>query len=138
MDLIEMGTQLLNDRLGLNVDSRTVQSALSSLLGDGEGNVDLAGLAAKMAGNGELGTLLGSWLGDGANQDMSADTVTDLFGQEQVAGFASKLGVSNQEAARGLSDVIPQLMDKGSAGGSLLDQFGGGSGLAGAAKSLFS
>jgi uncharacterized protein YidB (DUF937 family) len=136
MDLIEMGTQMLCEKLGVNVDSQTMQSALTSLIGDGKGGLDLAGLASSMASNGELGTLLSSWLGDGANQSMSADAISDLFGQEKVTQFADKVGVSGQEAAGGLSDIIPQLMDQASSGGNLLDQFGGAEGLLGAAKSF--
>ncbi len=137
MDLIEMGAQMLSEQFGVKVDAQTVRGALSGLLGDGSGDIDLSSLAAKMAGNGELGTLLGSWLGDGANQSISADTITDLFGQDELSRFAGQVGVSQREAAGGLADVIPQIMDKASSGGSLLDQFAGGSGgLLGAAKSL--
>lgn len=137
MDLVEMGTQLLRDQLNINVDAATVNNALSQLLGDGTGGVDLAGLASSMLANQDLGAVLGSWLGDGANKSISADTITDLFGQEKVSKFASQVGVGSQEAAKGLADVIPQLMDKSSSGGSLLDQLGGAGGLLGAASSLF-
>lgn len=137
MDLIEMGTQLLRDKLNINVDAATVNNALSQLLGDGKGGVDLAGLASTMLANQDLGAVLGSWLGDGANQSISADTIKDLFGQEKIGRFADQLGVGSQEAAKGLSDVIPQLIDTSSSGGSLLDQFGGAGALLGAAGSFF-
>jgi len=136
MDLIEMGAQLLSEKLGVNVDPQTVRSALAGLLGDGQGELDLSGLASRMAGSGELDTLLGSWLGDGANQSLSTDSVRDLFGQEQVGQFADKVGVDNQAAAEGLAEVIPRLVDKASSGGRLLEEFGGGD-LLGAAKNLF-
>jgi len=134
MDLLAMGTQLLREQLGVNVDAATVQNALTQLLGDGSGDLDVAGLAASMTGKGELGTLLGSWLGDGDNQSLSKDSVRQLFGDEQLGQFASKVGVDTQEAAAGLSEVIPQLLDQASSGGQLLEQFGGADGLLGAAK----
>ena len=137
MDLIEMGTQLLTEQLGIDVDAQTVRSALDGLMGDGHGQLDINGLISKFSG-GDIAGLLGSWLGDGANQTLSADTVGQLFGQENLSQFAGKVGVSTESAAGGLADVIPQLIDQASSGGALLEQFAGGSGggLLGAAKSL--
>ena len=52
--------------------------------------------------------------------------------------FAASLGTDTGTAASGLADVLPQLMDKASSGGSLLDAAGGVGGLMGAAKSFLS
>lgn len=136
MDLIELGAQLLSEHLGLNVDSSTIQSALSGLLGDGQGNLDLGALAAQMAENGGLQSALSSWLGDGSNSPISADSVLELLGQSNVSEFASKVGTDTGTAAQGLSDVLPQLMDKASSGGSLLESAGGLGGLMNAANSF--
>lgn len=138
MDILQLGTQLLSDRLGLQLDSDTVASALSGLLGDGQGNIDLAGLAGKMASSGELGSLVSSWLGDGGNSAISADSILGLLGDSQVSDFASKLGTNTDTAAAGLADVLPQMVDKASSGGNLLDAAGGLGGLMGAAKSFLS
>jgi len=138
MDILKMGAQMLSDKLGLQVDTDTVSSALSSLLGDGSGNVDLAGLASKMASSGELGSIVNSWLGDGANSAISADSILKLLGQSDVSSFASKIGTDTDTAASGLADVLPQMMDKASSGGSLLESVGGLGGLMGAAKSFLS
>lgn len=138
MDLLQLGAQLLKDKLGLDLDPATIQSALSSLMGDGKGGIDLQGLVAKMTESGGLGSLVNSWLGDGGNLPISADSVTDLFGQAKVEDFAGKLGVDAGQAAGGLSDALPDLIDKVSSGGSLLDTSGGLGGLMGAAKSFLS
>jgi uncharacterized protein YidB (DUF937 family) len=138
MDLTQIASQLLSDKLGLNIDQAAVTSALSSLLGDGSGNIDFAGLASRMASSGELGTILNSWLGDGANESISADSIMGLLGQDKVADFAGRIGTSTGEAASGLADVLPQVMDKASSGGNLLEQAGGISGLMGAARSFLS
>lgn len=137
MDLLELGTSLLNDQLGLQVDPATVTAALGKLLGDGQGNVDLAGLASKMASSGELGNIVSSWLGDGANSAISADSILGLLGEGEVAEFASSVGADTGTAASGLADVLPQIMDQASSGGNLLDSLGGAGGLLGAASSLF-
>jgi uncharacterized protein YidB (DUF937 family) len=60
-----------------------------------------------------------------------------MLGTDKISEFASKLGLSNEEAAGGLSDAIPQIVDKASSGGSLLDSFGGVSGAIGLASKLF-
>ena len=138
MDIIELGTQLLRDKLGLQVDAQTIASALSGLLGDGQGNIDLAGLASKMASSGELGDIVSSWLGDGANTGISADTILGLLGESQVADFASSVGTDTNSAAAGLADVLPEMVDKASAGGNLLESVGGLGGLMGAAKGFLS
>ena len=138
MDLIQIATKLLNDNLGLSLDSATVSSALSGLIGDGQGGIDLAGLAAKMGQNGDLGAMLGSWLGDGANSAISADSLTQLFGQADLSKFAGQLGVNPETATQGLADALPKMMDQASSGGNLLESMGGVGGLMGAAKSLFS
>ena len=67
MDIAAIATKLLNENAGLSLDPATVNSALSSLIGDGQGGIDLAGLVSKMSQNGDLGAVLSSWLGDGAN-----------------------------------------------------------------------
>ena len=138
MDIIQLATQLLNDNLGLNLDSATVNAALTGLLGDGQGGVDLATLATKMSQNGDMGALLGSWLGDGANGAISGEALQQLFGQADLSRFAAQLGLNPETATQGLAEVLPQVMDQASSGGNLLDSFGGVGGLMGAAKSLFS
>ena len=138
MDIVQVGAQLLSEKLGLQIDPATVANALSGLLGDGQGNIDLAGLASKMASSGELSSVVSSWLGDGANSAINADSVLGMLGEGAVGDFAAKLGTDTGTAASGLADVLPQLMDKASSGGSLLDSVGGVGGLLGAAKSFLS
>ena len=138
MEISEIGAQLLSENLGLDVDANTIATALSGLLGDGQGGIDLAGLANKMTQNGDLGSLVSSWLGDGANGAISADSLTGLLGEGGVASFAQSVGIDPANAAQGLADMLPQVMDQASSGGSLLDAAGGLDGLLGAAKSFLS
>ena len=136
MDLLKLGAQLLNEKLGLDLDPGTIQSALSSLMGDGKGGIDLQGLVGKMTSGGALGSLVNSWLGDGGNLPISADAVTDLFGKSKLDEFAGRIGVGTSEAAGGLAGMLPDLIDKSSSGGNLLESVGGLGGLMGAAKSF--
>ena len=134
MDVTKMGAELLSGVLGDSVDSSQLEGALSSLLGGG----DISALTAKMAGSVDLSAVLGSWLGDGANAGISAETITSFFGNADIASFASQLGIDPSTAATSLAEVVPQLMDKASSGGNLLDSMGGAEGLLGAAKSFLS
>lgn len=137
MNIIEMGASLLSQKLGIDIDPNAVASALNGLLANSQGELDLAGLAGKMASSGDLSAIVGSWLGDGANAPISAESLASIFGSDKIAGFASQLGIDSSTAANGLAEVLPQMMDKASSGGSLLNMVGGADGLLGAAKSLF-
>ncbi len=137
MDIMQIGAQLLKSKLGAdNAQSGDVQSALGGLLGGGNG-IDVAGLIAKMQG-GDTGAdftkLAASWLGDGENEAISTDQVSQLLGSEKVSEFASKLNVDEGTALGSLTDLLPQMVDKSSSGGSLLDSVGGIGGLMGMAK----
>lgn len=131
MDLKSMAIQMLMQKMG-GGDEGAMGSALSSLLGggDNDSDLDIGGLVGKLTG-GDMGGALQSWLGDGDNEAVSAEQVTSALGADQVAEFASKLGIGQDEAAGGLSDLIPNLIDQNSSGGDLLG------GLAGMASKLF-
>ena len=136
MDVLQLGVQLMSEKLGTQIDVDTASTALSSLLGDGQGGLELAAIAGQMASSGDFGDILGSWLGDGANSPISAESVQTLLGSEQLSAFASQIGTDPGSAAAGLAELLPQLVDKSSAGGSLLEAAGGVDGLLGAAKSF--
>jgi len=136
MDLAKLGTELLSQSMGSQGNEGSLADALGGLLGDSGGNIDLAGLASKMSSDGDLGGILSSWLGDGDNSPISVEKLTSLFGEGQLAEFAAKLGTDTSSATASLSDVLPQLVDKSSSGGNLLDSLGGVGGLMDAAKSF--
>jgi len=130
MDLKSMAIKMVMQKMG-GGDESQIGSALGSLLGGGDdGDLDLGGLVGKFAG-GDAGSALQSWLGDGANEAVSAEQVSSALGADQVAEFASKLGIGQEEAEGGLMDLIPNLIDQNSSGGDLLG------GLAGMAGKLF-
>lgn len=136
MDILKLATDLFMQKVGGdNLDAATVQGALAGLLGDG-GQVDIAGIVDKLKGSG-LAALASSWLGDGGNAPMAPAQVLEIFGQGQVADFAATTGIETERAAGGLAAMLPELVDKCSSGGSLLDAVGGAGGLLGAASKLF-
>ena len=139
MDLMQIGAQLLQSKLGSNLQTGDIASALGGLLGGD--NFDIGSLISKVQGNSGLASMAASWLGDGANSAMSGSQVMDIFGKDKVTEFASKLNIDEATASNGLADMLPQLIDKASSGGSLLDSamgsMGGAGGLMGMAGKLF-
>ena len=136
MDLMKMAVQLFTDKLGSQgsgLDEGVVTQALSGLLGDGAGNIDLGSIMSKLDGGG-LATLAQSWLGDGGNSSISPQQIMSLFGDSAVGDFASKLNLDSSTASNGLSAMLPELIDSNSKGGGLLDSvLGDSGGLLGAA-----
>jgi uncharacterized protein YidB (DUF937 family) len=142
-DLFKMGAEIfINSKqsgdTGSGLEMGDLIAAMSGLAGGGRNtqSIDLSDLLSKMKAGG-LGTVAESWLGDGSNEPISPEQVSDMLGADNIADFASKLGLSNAEAAGGLSEALPQMVDKASSGGSLLDSIGGVSGAIDLAGKLF-
>lgn len=137
MDLMKMGQQLLADKMGDKAGG--MMEALSGMTG---GNLDLGSLMGKLK-EGGLGGQVDSWMGDGDNEPVSADQLKSALGDGELAAASEKMGVSEDEAAQQLSDALPDLADKFSGGGSMLDasglaeKLGGASGALDMAKGLF-
>ncbi|MFN0154283.1 MAG: YidB family protein [Gaiella sp.] len=78
---------------------------IGMLAGGGLGKV-MKGMRA----NG-LSSQADSWVSTGANQYAHPDEVAAALGPDQVAEIAQRLGVSEQEAAEVLSEVLPATID---------------------------
>lgn len=145
MDLMKIATQLVMSKLSSggqsNLNEGLVGAALSNLLPTNSGgDLDLGGLLGQLNGGG-LASIAASWLGDGDNSPVSGNQIADVLGQSKISEFAKTVGVDEATASNGLSDIIPNLIDNSSKGGSLLDSVGGsdmlGSLAKGALGSLF-
>jgi uncharacterized protein YidB (DUF937 family) len=80
-------------------------------------------LIAGMLASGGLGKILGgmrasglsaqadSWVGTGSNEPISADDVQSALDPEQIAEIADRLGVSREQAAEVLAEVLPAAVD---------------------------
>ena len=134
MDLKSLATKVLMEKLGGGVDADAAASALDDVVGDGS-DFDLGSLVAKFTGGGgDLAQIAKSWLGDGDNASISADQVKEAIGDDKVAAFAEKLGIDKEQAGNKLSELLPDLIDKSSSGGNLLESVLGGEGLRGLAS----
>ncbi len=95
-----------------------VVAALTGLMSNSGSQLDVAGLLGNIQQMG-LGDVLGSWLGDGENADISADQVTALFGEEKIQAFCEQLNIDSGLAQTALSKLIPMFIDQQSSGGGL-------------------
>jgi uncharacterized protein YidB (DUF937 family) len=86
-------------------------SVLSSLLANNGELGGLNGLVAKFNQAG-LGDVVGSWIGKGENQPISADHLSDVLGNDTLGKAADQLGMDPSQLSGQLSAMLPGLIDK--------------------------
>ena len=129
---MKLATGIMAQKLGGN--NPAITGVMNKLIGGGD-KMDIAGLMSGLQAKG-LGDVAGSWLGDGENAEISEDQLKDVLGEADVAEAAAELGTDESSLLASLKDALPQMVDKSSQGGSLLDSVGGLGGLAGLAKKV--
>ncbi len=118
MDLLKMAAELFMKNADGDFDLQKVISAFQGLMPTEGGELDLTSLISQFAQN-DMGGLMNSFLGDGANDNMDAKQIMSIFGQDKVSKFAEDVGTRPVDAADTLSNIIPQLIDQNSQGGAL-------------------
>ena len=101
----------LGSLISMVASNPQLMQAVTALLSNDGGQGGLGGLIAKFQKAG-LGDVVGSWVGGGHNQPVSGKQLTDVLGEDTMAGLAEKLGVSQDDAATRLSGILPGLIDK--------------------------
>lgn len=132
MDMMKLATQLLASKLGGSAGGNNdlVQSVIGNLLGGSSNSgIDLGSLVGGLQKSG-LGNIAESWLGDGDNEHISRSQIENMLGSDKIQAAAQQLGADQNDLLRGLQNMIPQVVDKSSSGGNLLDSVGGIGGLA--------
>ena len=134
MDLLKMGAGMIqgnSDDSTTGIDTDKITGALGSIFGGNgeEGGLDLSSMVSNLT-NGNLGEVVGSWIGNGENAAIDTDQVSDLLGSDKISAFADELGVSVDSAKQALSDVLPNLVDQATnedsnLAGDLLSKVGG-------------
>lgn len=137
MNFKDLATKIVMSKIGGANKPAETESALDDLVGGGS-KFDLADLVGKFTNSGgDLADMAKSWLGDGDNKSISPTQLQDVIGIDKIESFAKKLGIGREEASEKLSEIMPELIDKSSSGGSLLDSVGGVKGLRGLASKFF-
>jgi len=102
--------------------SRSEQTGLleviTGLVKGSEAGGGLEGLAQTFNEKG-LGDIISSWIGTGKNLPISPEQIRQVLGSGQVQQIAERLGVSSDQASSALADMLPQVVDKLTPGGSL-------------------
>ncbi len=76
----------------------------------------IQGIVAQLEEQG-LGGTVRSWVGTGANQPITADQIHQAFGSDTVKQLAAKIGMTPEDLAAKLSQILPQAIDKLTPGG---------------------
>jgi uncharacterized protein YidB (DUF937 family) len=53
-----------------------------------------------------------SWVARGQNQEVTPDDLSEVLTEEQIAFLTKRTGMSRQELLKGLSDQLPQVVDR--------------------------
>lgn len=101
----------LGSIIGMIANNPQILSTITGMLSNDGGQGGLGGLVGKFQQAG-LGDAMGSWVGSGDNQAVSGDQITSALGNNTISDLASKLGMSQGDAAGQLSSILPGLIDK--------------------------
>jgi uncharacterized protein YidB (DUF937 family) len=87
--------------------STLVESAMQ-MLGNHAG---LSGLVSNAESQG-LGSVVQSWIANGANQSIGPQQLQGLLGQDRIAQLADRAGIPAGVASAALARILPTLVDK--------------------------
>jgi len=125
MALMPVVLQMLSNR-GAAGGSATGGGGLADVLGQvlgGSGRGAAGGLGGLLeqlerAGFGEQAN---SWVSRGANKPISPDAMTQIFGHQGLEQISRQAGISPDEASRGLSALLPEVVDRMTPDGAVPD-----------------
>ena len=100
----------------VGLDRTTAGGDLGGILGQvlggvGGGSGGLGGLLEHFQRAG-FGDQARSWVSAGDNQPISPNDITQVFGADGLAEIARRAGVGEDDAARGLSQLMPEVVDR--------------------------
>ncbi|KVU31630.1 hypothetical protein WK66_05420 [Burkholderia ubonensis] len=107
MSLLDIVGGLLGGQAGGNSQSALLSAALEFINNQPGG---LNGLIEKFKAGG-AGDIIGSWVGTGENQPISADTLQNVLGSDAIGALASKFGVDPAQASGILAQVLPHVVN---------------------------
>jgi uncharacterized protein YidB (DUF937 family) len=88
-------------------------SVITNLIAEQGG---ISGLVSKFE-QGGLGGVAQSWVGTGPNSPVSAAQLHNVLGPDLLQQLAAKTGMSSQDLAQKLAQVLPEVVDKLTPGG---------------------
>ncbi|AWV00080.1 hypothetical protein DM992_11395 [Burkholderia sp. JP2-270] len=113
MGLLDIVGGLIGGQAGGNSQSALIATALEFINNQPGG---LNGLIEKFQ-KGGAGEVIGSWVGTGENQPISADTLQNVLGSDVVGSLASKVGIDPGQASSILAQVLPHVVNSATPNG---------------------
>ena len=136
MNFKSLAIQVLMNHIEDANNSNHASSALDRLAG-GNKAFDLGELVSTLQRSGDgVASKTKSWLGDGANEPISVSQLQQTLGAQKIAAFALALGIDPDYAGSKLTKILPELIDKSSQGGDLINKIGRKRGFTGFASRL--
>jgi uncharacterized protein YidB (DUF937 family) len=77
----------------------------------GSGAGGLGGLLEQMQRTG-FGAQADSWVGRGTNMPIPPHAMKDIFGNDGIEQISRQAGITEDEASRGLSELLPEVVDR--------------------------
>jgi len=105
------GSQGAGDAQGALLNAVIAMLANGQGMGQGGAGGGLGDLIGKFT-RGGMGDVIGSWVGPGQNAPISGDQLSNVLGSDTISDLAAQLGLSNEEVAGQLSQVLPQVVDR--------------------------
>lgn len=115
MGLMDMLGSALNNEA--TAQDQGLMDAAMQLVTDSKSG-GLTGLIQAFQKN-NLGEQTASWVGTGENLPISAEQILSVVGGERLSHIASQLGMSQEQVAAGLAQILPKVIDMLSQGGKL-------------------
>ena len=100
-----------------------VGSVLGKVMGGGQGGMaqvamemfnqhgGIGGVLDKFKAGG-LGDAAASWVGKGENMPVSADQISSVLGNDQIAAMAAKFGIDPATLSAQIAEHLPTVVDK--------------------------
>lgn len=110
--------QVLGSMLGGQKDKSLLGQIAMEMINKNGG---LGGILEKF-NQGGLGDLAASWIGQGSNQSLSEDQVSNVFGNDMIAEMASKFGVDSSLLTGQIAQYLPELVNQATPAGAVDDK----------------
>lgn len=116
-------SQIVGSLAGNGGLASALPGMLTQLLGSAQGAAGggLPGLLAQLE-NAGLGPQVASWVGGGENMPIAAEHILAAIPPEQLDSWAAKVGVSHEQLATVLAEVLPHAIDHATPNGELPPQ----------------
>lgn len=111
--LSRLGGAAMNDLRGTPLDK-----ILNHLMGGQQGASGLEALVAKLRGGG-LGEQVDSWVGTGANREVTPEQLELALGEPEATRMAQEAGVPREGLMGVLASLLPGLVDRATPAGQL-------------------